>query len=46
VNEVGGDANGPILIQRQSYELGPVLAVRCSYIDGAGAASGVMFVNG
>ena len=46
VNEVGGDADGPILIQRQSYELGPVLAVRCSYIDSAGATGAPMVIDG
>jgi len=35
-----------LLIQRQCDELGSVLTVRRSDIDGAGAASGVIFVNG
>jgi len=46
VNEVRGDADGPFLIQRQSDEFGPVLAIGGDGIDSAGAASGVMFVNG
>ena len=45
VNEVGGDADGPFLIQRQCDELGPVLAVG-SDIDGAGAAGGPVVIDG
>ena len=39
VNEVGGDADGPILIQRLCDEFGPVLAVGSDGIDSAGATS-------
>ena len=46
VNEVGGDADGPFLVQRLCDEFGPVLAIGGNGIDSAGAASGVMFVNG
>jgi len=37
VNEVRGDADGPILIQRQCDELSPVLAASGDDIDSAGA---------
>jgi hypothetical protein len=46
VNEVGCDADGPFLIQRLCDELGPVLAVRCSDIDGAGATGAPMVIDG
>ena len=39
MDEVGCDAYGPFLIQRQCDEFGPVLTVRSGDIDGAGAAS-------
>ena len=45
VNEVRGDADGPILIQRQCDELGPVPAVRRSYIDSAGATGALMVID-
>ena len=45
VNEVGGDADGPFLVQRQCDELSPVLAIGGDGIDSAGAASSVIFVN-
>jgi len=45
VNEVRGNADGPILIQCQCDELGPVLAVSGDGIDSAGATGSVMFVD-
>ena len=38
VNEVGGDADGPFLIQRQCDEFGPVLTVRNGNSNGTGPA--------
>ncbi len=38
VNEVGCDADGPFLVQRQCDEFGSVLAVCSSAIDSAGTA--------
>ena len=46
VNEVRGDADGPILIQRQCDELGPVLAIGGENIDSAGAASAPVVIDG
>ena len=46
VNGVRGEADVPFLIQRQCDEFGPVLAIGGDGIDSAGAASGVMLVNG
>ena len=39
VNEVRGDADLPILVQRQCDELGPVLAIRSGDINSAAATS-------
>jgi len=46
VNEVRGDADGPILIQRQCDELGPVLAIGGDGIDSAGATGAPMVIDG
>ena len=45
MNEVRGDADGPILIQRQCDEFGPVLAVGSDDIDSAGATGAPMVIN-
>ena len=45
VNEVRGDADGPILIQRQCDELGPVLAIGGDGIDSAGATGALMVID-
>ena len=46
VNEVGGDADGPILIQRQCDEFGPVLAVSGDDIDSAATTSAPVVIDG
>ena len=45
VNEIGCDADGPFLIQRQCDEFGPVLTVRSSDIDSASAASAPVTID-
>jgi len=45
VNGVRGDADGPILIQRQCDELGPVLAIGGDGIDSAGATGALMVID-
>ena len=46
VNEVGCDADRPVLTQRQCDEFGPVLAVSGNDIDSTGAASGPVVIDG
>ena len=45
VNEVGCDADGPILGKRQCDELGPVLAIGGDGIDSAGATGAPVVIN-
>ena len=45
VDKIGGDADGPFLIQRQCDELGPVLTIRRSDIYCAAATSSPETIN-